>query len=164
MTIIPGGALNFVLWGWSYSIKWEKLVNSFFTLERLPFFKNLCFHTTWLVLQNWFYNLHSNCQSTHWTLANCPLRFVTLDNTRKNGPKPFVIGKTAFFSKSLVIETLGSKKRSYSLQNTWQNTLCAPMGCSLTFVIVDNTRKNGPKIFSLERLPSFQKFVFPITL
>ena len=51
--------------------------------------------------------LHKNRQDTLWNLIKCSVRFVTLDNVRKNEPKSFVKGKMAFFEKSLSNEVLG---------------------------------------------------------
>ena len=92
--------------GLSHSRIGEKTVQNFFSLESLPFFQNFVFSTTSYVLQNWPCNFHSNCQNTLWTLINYPLRFVTLENARKNSPKLFFTGKFAFFFKILCFQQL----------------------------------------------------------
>ena len=55
------------------------------------------FSTTFWDLQKCFCVFRSNCQISLWTLTNCFLRFVTINDEGKNGPKTFVIVKTAFF-------------------------------------------------------------------
>ena len=124
-------------------------------------FKNL-FPTTSQILENCFYNFFSNCHKSLWTIIKCFLGFVTLSNTRKNGPKIFVIVKTASFEMFVSIDLLVSKEWSYHLHNKCQKTPWTPENNSLPFVMLDKTKKNGAKIFSsLESLPFFvQNFLF----
>ena len=51
------------------------------------------------MLQKWCNNFHSNCRNTFWTLSKCPLRFVTLDYTRKKAKIFFSLEILPFFSK-----------------------------------------------------------------
>ena len=75
------------------------------------FFQKLVFSTTSEVLKKCSYEFYNDCQNTCLTLKNCPVRFVTLDNTRKNRRQHFFAEKVAFFSKKCVFNnSLGSKK------------------------------------------------------
>ena len=108
----------------------KKGQNLFFSLERLPFLKNLCFQKTSWVLQKWSFDFHSVCQNTLWTLIKCSLRFVILDNTRKR-PKLFFTGKIAFFSKICFQQPLRFFKiwsnyfRSETQITSWTLTKCS---------------------------------------
>ena len=79
---------------WQVRQKEEKQAKSFSSLEWLPFFQNLLFSKASQILKNCSYNFQSNCQNIFWTIKNCSLMFVTLDDTRNNGPKTFVTVKT----------------------------------------------------------------------
>ena len=61
------------------------------------FFSKNCDFNNLLGPRNCSYKKYSNGRNSLWTLVGCSLRLVTLDNTRKMGPKCFVIVKTAFF-------------------------------------------------------------------
>ena len=72
---------------------------------KLAFFsQKFFFSSTSYVLKNWSFYFHSNYQNTSWTLINCSLRFVILDNTRKNGGLIFFTGKTALSPKNLCFQ------------------------------------------------------------
>ena len=65
-------------------IKRKKGAKSFLHWKDCLFFsKKMCFQQP---LKSWW-NDHSfckgNCHTSFWTILNCPLRFMTLDNTRK---------------------------------------------------------------------------------
>ena len=79
---------------WQVRQKEEKQAKSFSSLEWLPLFQNLLFSIASQILKNCSYNFQSNCQNIFWTIKNCSLMFVTLDDTRNNGPKTFVTVKT----------------------------------------------------------------------
>ena len=51
------------------------------------------------MLQKWCNNFHSNCWNFFWTLSKCPLRFVTLDYTKKKAKIFFSVEILPFFSK-----------------------------------------------------------------
>ena len=114
------------------------------------------------MLQKWSNNFHKNCWNTFWTLINFPLRFVTLDYTRKR-PKSFLHWKDClFFSKLYVFQQLLRCYRSDLITSTkivgipfWTLTKCP-----LRFVTLDYTRKNAKIFFSLESLPFFSKICF----
>ena len=56
------------------------------------------------------YNLYSKGRNSRWTLGKCSMRFVTFDNTRKNGPKCFAILKNAFLSDVCFFRPLMSQR------------------------------------------------------
>ena len=59
------------------------------------------------MLHNWSFTSHITCQNTLWTLKNFPVRFVTLDNARKNTPKSFRHFESCIsFKKNLFSTTL----------------------------------------------------------
>ena len=62
----------------------------------------------------WSYDLNSNSQNNIWTLKNCPLRFVTVDNREKTGKKFFFTGKIAFYFKILFYSNLLGRKETVS--------------------------------------------------
>ena len=60
----------------------RKKAHKNFSLGRLPFFPKICVSATCSVLKKRSSKFHCNCQNSLWTLVNCFLSFVTLDNTR----------------------------------------------------------------------------------
>ena len=111
------------------------------------------------MLQKWCNNFHSNCRNTFWTLTNCPVRFVTLDYTRKNGPKQFLTGKIAFFSKVCVFQQLlrcyGSDLRTCT---KIVGVLFGPLQTVPWVLSASIIREKKAKtFFSLERLLFFSK-------
>ena len=76
-----------------------------FLLERLPCLKKVRVSNNLLVVTEMNKHVHKNQQDTLWNPIKRSVRFVTLDNVRKNEPKSFVKGKMAFFSKSLFLTT-----------------------------------------------------------
>ena len=75
------------------------------------FFQKFVFSTTSQVLKHRSYMFHSNRHNALWTLITCPLRFVTLDNTRKKGSKSFATVKTAIFWNVCFYRPLRSQKK-----------------------------------------------------
>ena len=70
----------------------------FFSVEVLPFFSKLSVFNNLLWSQKSLYNFHGNCQKNSlWIHKSCFPMFVARDDTRKKGPKSFVIVKTATF-------------------------------------------------------------------
>ena len=63
----------------------QKRSTSFFPMEK-AFFRTKFVSTSW-VLKKKTYSLNNICHKTLWTVISCSLRFFTLDNTKKNGPK-----------------------------------------------------------------------------
>ena len=96
------GLLEVVAWCLSYSIKREKLVNWFFSLEWLPFFQKVVFSKTSKVLQKWSYNFHSNCQINFLTLEKCSQKFVALDKSRKIGQNFSSLESLVFSPKNYI--------------------------------------------------------------
>ena len=98
-----------------------------FLQESLHFFqKSVLFSTNSQFLKKCRYNFRSKFQISLLTHTNCLLRFVTLDNTRKNGPKTFVIVKTAFFKKFVSIDLLGPKDLILSVAQSLSKYLVEP--------------------------------------
>ena len=88
------------------------------------------------------------------------MTFVMFDRTRKNRPQLFYTGKTAFISKNCVFkQLLGPKKCSHKFFNNCQNSFWFPLNCFLSLVTLDNTTKNGPKVFVFVKKAFFETFV-----
>ena len=112
---IPCGPSNTVPWGLSQSTMREKTSQKlFFTGKFAFFFKNLCFQQPLRCCRNDPKSSAaiSICQITLWTRVRRSLRFVTLDNARRNRPKSFLHWKECiFFSKICVFNNrLGVKE------------------------------------------------------
>ena len=107
---IPFWRLQIILWGLSHSIWREQIGQKNFSLEILLSFQNFVLSTTFQVLKKGPYNFNSKCDKSLWTQINCFLRFMTLDETRKNGPKAFVIVKKLIFEVFVSIDFLGPKE------------------------------------------------------
>ena len=125
----PWGPLQTVHWGLSYSIIREKGDQiSFSLLERLPFFQKNVFSTTSQVLEKWSDHKPNNSEKTLRTLTNCPLRFVTLNNTRKIGPKIFLHRrKGLFFKKFHFQQHLRSWRNDLITSTVLVKKHCAPL-------------------------------------
>ena len=125
----------------SRSITREKRVKQFFSLERLPFFlKNLCFQQPLRFLKKCSYKLYSKGRKSLWTFTICPLKFVTLDNTKKKTPNIFSHRNVAFFSKACVFNNLwGPDELILYFHNNCHNTLWTLTDCSLSFIMLDKT-------------------------
>ena len=124
---------------------WPK---SFIHWKDCPFFQSILFSTTSQVLDKWSYDFRSLCQNTIWTLINRALRFLTLDNARKNRPKSFRRNDSLYSQKYLISTTSYIlRKWSYNLHSLCQNTLWTVIKCPLMSVTLDNARKSRPKPF-----------------
>ena len=91
--------------------------------------------------------------------------FVTLDDTKKNGPKTFVIARTAFFEMFDSINLLSPKEMILSFAQKGEITLWTLINCLLTIFVFDVKRKKQAKLyfFSVERLPFLENFLFSTT-
>ena len=69
----------------------------FLHLKMLAFFWRLCVFNNLLGPRKCSYKFQSSCQNSSWTPIKSSLIFVTLEDTRKNGPKTFVFVETAKF-------------------------------------------------------------------
>ena len=130
---------------------YEKLLAYlFFSLEDQPFFfKNFCFQQP-KVLQKWPPDFQINWSNAVWNLINCPLRFVTLDNTRQNGPKTFVIVKTAIFWNVCFYRPLRTQRNDLISCTKTVKKPCEPLKMvlrGLSFSII--SEKICPKSFLL---------------
>ena len=92
---------------------------------QIIFFQNLVFSTTNYVLKKCSYKFQSTCQQNYWTVIDWSLGFITLDNTRKYGPKFFVIANTAFF-RNICIDLLDPKEMFLSLAQKKSKHLADP--------------------------------------
>ena len=98
------GPLQIVAWGSSHSIMRERIGQNLFFAGRLPYFSENCVYNNLLGPKKRSYNFHSNCQNTLWTLADRSLRFITLDNARKNRSKSFLRWKIALIFENLCLQ------------------------------------------------------------
>ena len=116
------------------------------------------------MLQKWFCNLHCIWQKTLWTLINCTLWFVTLDNARKNTPKAFIYWKICVFFKNFCFQhPLRCYKSDLLTSTAIVRIPCRPLEyvpCALTHSIL---RKNKGQIFLYTgKLASFfENLCFP---
>ena len=93
------------------------------------------------MLRKWSYNFHSNCHNTFWTLKNCPMRFDTLDNTRKSRRQCFFRLNDSLFLKTRVFNNLlGLKKCSDNFHSNCQSSLCSSIYCLLRLITLKNTQ------------------------
>ena len=77
-----------------YEKKWAEI---FFSLKSLHFFSKIGDFNNLLGPKKCSNKFQGNCRISLWTLINCSLRFVTLDNSKKDGPKASFIVETAVF-------------------------------------------------------------------
>ena len=142
-------------------IREEICHNLLFTGENAFFSKIFVFNI--LGPKKWSCSFNSNCRNPFWTLFNCPLRIITLDDARQNRLKSLlhwngclILQKFMFSATSWVL-----KKWSYNFNINCQVTLWNLISCSLTFVMFYNTRGNRRKSFLHWKVCLFlQKFVF----
>ena len=113
------------------------------------------------MLQKWSCDRHSNCQKTLWTHLKRHLKFVTLDETRKNWPKYFLHWKDCLFSKVCVSNNLFYPKKKFYFHSNCQNTLWTLKSCFPRSVTLDNKRKIRPKSFVTGKMAFFWKTWFP---
>ena len=101
------------------------------------------------MLQKWSYNFHSKCQKTIWTRKTCPLRFLTLDNTRMNRPDSLLHWKGRLFFQKFVFSTTTKVLNNwcFNFHSKCQKTLWTLMKLYFRCITLDNTRKIGPKSF-----------------
>ena len=128
----------------------EKMLAKFFhSLERMLFFKKVCFQQI-LGPKTWFYYFHSSCQIIFLALLNRFLRFVTLDSSKKHRAITFLHWRDCLFSKNLCFkQPLRSQKRSYTLHHKCQDTLWSLTKEFSRSVMVGNRRRYGPEPFFL---------------
>ena len=90
-----------------FHVQWneKKEAKVFSSLERLPSFSQLCVFNNLLGPKKLSFIFQSNRQNSLWNLIKCSVMFVTLDITRKNGPKSFLHWKVTFFFQNFVFWT-----------------------------------------------------------
>ena len=99
----------------------EKCAKSFCHCENATFWK-VCFYRPLRFQRNGLVICTIFCQNIFWTVINCSLVFVILDNTRK-WSNNFFQWKGCLLSEPCVFNNLlGSKKSSYKFQSSCQNT------------------------------------------
>ena len=117
------------------------------------------------MLQKWCNNFHINCRKTFWTLTNCPLRFVTLDFTRKKVQSLFFIRKIVFFFRKVLfnnlLDSLNFALITSAVKVKIPRGLLQSVLWDLSYSITRLYEKKAKIFFSLERLPFFSKiYVF----
>ena len=142
-------------------MKQEKRGQSLFSTGKVAlFFTTLCFQQP-LVPKKRFSIFHSICQNSLWTLKSCPLRSFKSDVRRKNGPKTFVILKTAFFKNVCFYWHHRSQRNDLILFRILVRIPSEPYKVrnAPMFVTIDDTRKKGQKQFSSWKQFFFEMFI-----
>ena len=97
-----------------------------------------------------------------WTLIKCPWK-LSRSNYQEIWAKTFCHRENSyflFFEMFVSIDPLGPKKRSHQLHKAGHEALFVPIGCFLSFVMLNTTSKNRPMFFFTGDIASFQKIVF----
>ena len=96
-----------------------------------------------------------------WTLENCSLTFLTLDDTRKKGPKTFVNVKTAGFWIVYFYRHLRSQRNNLIICKLFVKIPLERYKIRNTRMLVtlDDTRKKGQKLFSSWKVFFSEMFV-----
>ena len=138
----------------SCSILGEKIGHNHFFKGKFAFFsQKFDFSSTSWVLKNWSYYFHSICRNTCWTLTVRPVRFVTLDFTRKKDTKLFhSLERLPFFKKKKCDfnNLLGLKKRLWQATQYWWEQFLDPCKMFLEVYQTRYYKEIGPKILSPE--------------
>ena len=101
------------------------------------------------MLRKWSYNFHSNCHNTFWTLKNCPMRFDTIDNTRKSRPQNFFRWNESIFSKNCVFNNFWVLKNAHICSTVIVKLACGPFWIvSRGFLHSIKRGKTGQKLLS----------------
>ena len=139
-----------------------KKAKNFSPFEFLPFFWTICVFNNLLGLEKCSYKFHSSCQIIILSLIICSLIFVMLNITRNTGQfVSFHWKDCLFFSKNCDFNNLlGPRKSSCKKYSIGRNSLWTLVGCSLSFVKLDNTRKMGPKCFVIVKTAFFWDVCF----
>ena len=118
IAIMSCGAEPIVNWGLPYSVIREKINQIVFHWDIRLFFDKL-FSSTSYDLKKSSYDLHKNCHKTFYIPISCSLRFLLLDNARKNCPEYFFRWKKDFFVKKNVFSPTSFvlRKLSYNLHS-----------------------------------------------
>ena len=90
-------------------------------------FSQYMFSTISQVPKKCCYKFQCDCQKSFWTLINSFRPFVTLDDTRKNGPKSFVIVKTATFWNVCFHRPLKSQRNDLIMCSVFVKIRCRPL-------------------------------------
>ena len=142
---------------------WRKNRPQIFFIRRFPFFpQKLDFSSTSMVLKNWSYYFHSICRNTCLTFTIRPLRFVTLEITRKKRRRNFLFTvKFAFlFSKICDFNNLlGLKKCTGKLYSVGKTSFRTLVSFSLRFIIFSIKREKWAKVFGTWKQLVFELFV-----
>ena len=123
----PCGRLKFLLWLFFCSMKREEKGQKLFFNGRIAFFFS----------KFWVFNNHLDTKKTFtssrvvvkkslWTPISCSLIFATSDNTKKNGPKTYVIVKTALFWKVCFYRPIRSPRHVLVICTIVFKTPCGP--------------------------------------
>ena len=146
------------------SIKREKEgQNLFFSGKVAFFFSKLWVFNNQLDTRKSPYNFQSSCPKSLWTFISCSLIFVTIDDTKENGPKTYVIVKTALFWEVCFYRPIRSPGHVLVICTKFQNTLWTFFHSSLTFLMFNKTKKNSPNFFLQRKGCFFFKSLLPTT-
>ena len=138
----------------------KKGQNLFFSLERLPFFKALCFQQPLGFLRIWPYYFRSKIRVPRGHLQSVFLRFVILDNSimREKGQDLFFTRRIAFFSKIYVFKKPLRCYRSDLMTSTVIVRIpCGPLQSvpwDLSYSII---REKGQNLFFTGKIAFFSK-------
>ena len=123
------------------------------------FFETFCFQQP-PRSQKSSYNYHTDCQIFLWTLINCSLLFVTLDDMRKNRLNFFVTVKTASISNDFFYRHPRSQRSDliiWTLNTNYENTLWTLISCFWTLDKFGKKKKTGQNLFFTGKFASFSK-------
>ena len=119
-------------------------------------FFETCVLNNLLVPKKRSFTFHSNCQISLWILTNCSSIFLTLDGTRKKGPKTFVIVKLALLWIVCFYRPLRFQGSNH-LHKYCQNTLWLLIKSSMTFSCFVKREKIGQNLFFTRKIAFFSQ-------
>ena len=122
------------------------------------FFQNFLSSTASRILKNCSYNFQSNCQKVLWTLINCSVMFVTLDDARKNGTETFVTVKTAIIWNVCFNRNLRSHRNDLMFCTIIVKKPCGPLIIvPWHFLYSINWEKIGQNLFFIGKVAFLSK-------
>ena len=119
---------------------YEKNVKVFFFTWKVSFFRKFLFSTFTQLVQNWSCNLHNNCSNHFWANGIASWCHDAQQYERRQAK---IIGKIPFFKKNSPSASKVLTNWSFILQKKSQKTIWVVINCSLRFLILHRTRKEG---------------------
>ena len=142
-----------------------RVAQNFFITVKIFFFSKLSSFNSLLDPKESSYKFQSKCQNTFRSLIICSLMFVTLDATRKNGTKFFIILKTANFWNGCFYRPLWSQRNDLIICTIFVKIHCGPwqfvawhISCAIKLGEI------GQNFFITGKIAFFSKFSFPNNL